>query len=284
LLSILLFGATAIFFPLGLYCFFLARVNRRACPLMVFGVWDFAGTLFAVSGFLLFLGPSFLTGFTYQWRELWLQLNYRSLRGLGESWSSRWLMYWYVYFGLVIAGSGLLLWQRRLVTAVYNIDPPVLDGALARVLDSLGLQWTRAGNRVLVAFRQDPVVPAGGRLLRAIRRTTVGRFLESTGFDPDETEPATAATATNGEQQAATQFRLLTRINPFHPLRHVTLHWPSDVRGLRWTIEKELCREFENIRTGSNPAGHWFLWLSAFILLTLFVFTTSLQFLILRAQ
>ena len=43
-----LLGFLAVCFPFGIYCLIVARLNHRAHPVMVWGVWDFAGVLFAV--------------------------------------------------------------------------------------------------------------------------------------------------------------------------------------------------------------------------------------------
>ena len=45
------------FVILAIYLLILGAINRRQHPLMVYGPWDFAGVLFAASGFLLFGGP-----------------------------------------------------------------------------------------------------------------------------------------------------------------------------------------------------------------------------------
>ena len=42
----------AFLFPLAVYCLVLGLINRRRQPLMVSAGWDFAGLLFAASGFL----------------------------------------------------------------------------------------------------------------------------------------------------------------------------------------------------------------------------------------
>src|SRR4051794_4945035 len=60
------------FVPVGIYMLLLAHVNSRARPLMVSGVLDFIGVLFAASGFLLFGGPAILTGLNERWRTFWL--------------------------------------------------------------------------------------------------------------------------------------------------------------------------------------------------------------------
>src|SRR5207253_8850992 len=55
--------------PLAVYCLVLGFINRRRHPLMVAGAWDFAGLLFAASGFLAFGLPGLLSGFTERGRS-----------------------------------------------------------------------------------------------------------------------------------------------------------------------------------------------------------------------
>ena len=50
----------AFLLPVGFYCLILASINRRGKPLIVSGVWDSIGLLFAVSGFSM---PTFWLGF-----------------------------------------------------------------------------------------------------------------------------------------------------------------------------------------------------------------------------
>ena len=58
----------AFLFPLAVYCLILGLINRRRHPLMVSAAWDFAGLLFAASGFLAFGLPGILNGFTERGR------------------------------------------------------------------------------------------------------------------------------------------------------------------------------------------------------------------------
>ena len=64
----ILFPLVAFLFPLTIYLFVLGLINRRRGPLLVSGPWDFAGVLFAASGFLLVVGPSILAGMGDRWR------------------------------------------------------------------------------------------------------------------------------------------------------------------------------------------------------------------------
>jgi hypothetical protein len=272
LLYALLLGSAAAFFPLGVYFYFLSRINRRSRPLLIYGVWDFAAVLLALSGLLLFVGPSLLTGFRYEWRELWIKLNYQSLRGPGHTVTGRWLAYWYLYFGIIVATASVLLWRRRLFTAVYNIEPAALEEALSRTLDSLGILWIRIGQHFLVGhriasgkrwFSHTPtaasVLPAGPSVAH-----TSG-VAQSSGTTVSDDMPAA-----NGEASALREYRLLLTLNAFESFRHVTLYWPEGATPVRHAVEKELAGELARVRTVDNPIGRPLLYIAAVILVSLF--------------
>jgi hypothetical protein len=135
----------AFIFPVGIYCLILGALNRRERPVLVSGRWDFAGVLLAASGFLLVVGPAVLTSRDERWRIFWLwgqAGNADQEVGLGSYvWAAAG-----VYFLAVVAGSAWMLKRRGETTAVYNVDRAVLEVALARVLERLGVTWRRAGN------------------------------------------------------------------------------------------------------------------------------------------
>ena len=51
---------------------------------------------------------------------------------------------------LAIGGAAFLLWRRRRFSVVYNIDPAVLDEALAVVCSRLKLELNRSASRLLI--------------------------------------------------------------------------------------------------------------------------------------
>jgi hypothetical protein len=272
LLHALLLGTSATFFPLGVYCYFLSRINRRSRPLLVYGVWDFAAVLFAASGLLLFVGPSLLTGFRYEWRELWTKLNYQSLRGPGHMVTDRWLAYWYLYFGIIVVTSLVLLWRRRLFTAVYNIEPAALEESLSRTLDSLGIHWMRTGPHYLIGHRVESGKPWYSRTPAAASVLPAGQAAPhlsdvvdlSRAIGPDALPP------TNGEPRALREYRLLFTLNAFQSFRHVTLYWPDGATPIRQAVERELAAELTRVRTVDNPIGRPLLYIAAVILVCLF--------------
>jgi hypothetical protein len=282
LLHALLLGSAATFFPLGVYCYFLSRINRRLRPLMVYGVWDQAAVLFAVSGILLFVGPSLLTGFRYEWRELWIKLNYESLRGPGSTLTGRWLAYWYLYFGIVVVTALALLWRRRLFTAVYNIKPAAFEEALSRTLDGLGLLWMRTGPYFLVGHRVESGMPwfsrteAVSTVLAGVQSpSNTGSPAQSTAAAPNPLPHA------NGESSALREYRVLVTLKSFETFRHVTLYWPDGATPERQAVEKELASELARVRTVDNPIGRPLLYVAAVILVTLFGAVAVIQWVLL---
>ena len=135
----------AFVFPLGIYCLILAWLNQRDRPVLVSGRWDFAGVLFAASGFLLFVGPSVLRRLYEGWQEHMILAHAGASGETGGFSYYLWRGFSYLYFAAVILGAVWMLNRRRRITAVYNVDSGVLEVALARVLERLGIGWKRAG-------------------------------------------------------------------------------------------------------------------------------------------
>jgi hypothetical protein len=137
-------------FPLGIYCLILGVLNRRDRPLLVSGPWDFAGVLFAASGFLLFVGPAVLSSLHERWRYYWMYGDNSNGEDINTIAHYSWLTAWYLYYAVIVAGAAYILRQRRCLTAIYNIAAADLEIALARVLERLDMGWTRQGNHYLL--------------------------------------------------------------------------------------------------------------------------------------
>src|SRR5262249_28836011 len=121
--------------PLTIYFLVLGVINRRWRPLVVRGRWDFAGLLFAASGFLLFGGPSILSLLYQRWRVAWLFNHQQQAPSLSNEAYYFWLALAILYFLAVVGGAAFLLWRRGDQLAIYNIDPAIFDECLAHVLD-----------------------------------------------------------------------------------------------------------------------------------------------------
>jgi hypothetical protein len=249
----------AFLFPLTLYCLSLALINRRPGPTLVPGSWDFVGVVFAASGFLLLGGPSVLTGFNERWRLFWLVGRFHALRELSEQSWYFWLLVSLLYYFVVVAGVAWLLQRRRALTAVYNVEPEVLEGTLTRVLERLGYSWARAGSRFFIRAAEP-----------------VATILPSPEPAPSEGVQTSLPSAEEGAPPVGfVQKRGMTapeialfddtsvvEIEPFPMMRHVTLNWEVEDSDARQQIEAELTRALAEVRTQENPAGGWFVSLS----------------------
>jgi hypothetical protein len=235
--------------PLAVYCLLLGMINRRRHPLMVSAAWDFAGLLFAASGFLAFGLPGLLNGFTEHGRNA--ALFGRPASG-GGSWA--WLADLFeglcatlfsagngtvlvAYFVLVVAGSAYVLLRRRSQTAVYNVHPEVLDEVLAGVLDAAGLSWSRAGNRYFIARPRGDSPPA-------------------------ERRGAYPASAEDIERSAYLE------VEPAPVLCHATLRWETEDADLRKQVEAEVAGALAGVRTEDNSTASWLLTAGIVLLLS----------------
>jgi hypothetical protein len=136
-------------FPIAVYCWALAAVNRRPGPVMVSGPGDFIGLLLAGSGFFLVVGPILLSGM-YYWalRQLPLARQTGTVKAILMDFFLQWWGTWLGYYLLLVVGALVLLYLRRRKTIIYNVDPAGFEAALTRVLARLGVVWSRRGNRL----------------------------------------------------------------------------------------------------------------------------------------
>src|SRR5947209_5678247 len=105
-----LFAFLAFLLPVGIYCFVLAAINRRARPLLVRGPWDAIGLVFAVSGFFLATVPALAAEFHHH------------VLGSPDLVLGVWA-WWLVYYLLVVVGGVLMILARSNKTMIYNVDP-----------------------------------------------------------------------------------------------------------------------------------------------------------------
>jgi hypothetical protein len=229
--------------PIAVYCLVLAIINRRRHPVIVSGPWDFAGVLFAASGILLVGGPAILTGLYEQWRLSWLLGQTRYLQGIGENWSF-WISLWLLYFGVVAGGSALILWRRRGLTSIYNVEPAVFTEVLTQVLDRLGLEWLNNGpRRLLVRFPEPPA-------------DTIPVLADHAPSYPQRTAIAAQRTSKSTSPWAE------LALEPFPVMHHVTLHWRGQDEPVRPEVESGLAKALAQVRTRQNPVAAWFLCLA----------------------
>jgi hypothetical protein len=275
----------AFLFPLGVYCVVLARLNRSWHPTMVAGSWDFAGVLFALSGFLLVGGPALLTGLNKQWRQVWLYGDVGVLSARETDWWNFWIVLWAGYFLVVVGGAAFLLWQRRRTTSIYNIEPAQLDELLAQVLSRLDLPATRVANRYFINPGVRGVAAGKSPHAEAIQAPGLvqpanGLRINPGGSSPDPSDPMSVA-----RPRPPREGILVLDVDVFAMMRHATLRWQGDAELTRKEVEAELAKELNHVQSGDSPVGGWLLtiavsllavWCVALFLLILFVLASRI--------
>jgi hypothetical protein len=244
--------------PLSIYCLVLALLNRRPGPVLVSGTWDFLGMVFGLSGFLLAGGPAILSNVNGNWRG-W----FRPGAAPAGAWQ-RLLMtaLLVLYFVLLAAGVALLLRRRRGTTAVYNVETARFDDVLGQVLDSLGLAWTRAGNRIYIRLGAD--LPAAPPAYAA------GHFQPSHSLAVQE-EARKRVEAVPLPSAAPSEQAAVVEMDPFPLMRHVTLRWGQTETALRQEVEGELARALSGVRTHYNPVSGWLLSAASALFILIFL-------------
>jgi hypothetical protein len=251
--------------PLAVYFFVLAQLNRRRHPVMVNGVWDFAGVLFALSGFLLLGGPFIMASLNQDWRDFWVWSSIRSFEGLSGQWWYLRLLIWGLYFLAVGGGAVLLLRWRSNVTCVYNVVPEVLDQALGEALDRLQLPWRRSWNRVHISF---PIV-ADGQAIRAEgaqRQLTKAAVLATEkGIDTADRSSVLESQSTStisphlNDPVDSPAVSSVLELDPFPAMHHVTLRWPVGSGTLRKEVEAVLAKILAEVESTYNSGAIWLM-------------------------
>jgi hypothetical protein len=241
----------AFLLPVGFYCLILASINRRGKPLIVSGVWDSVGLLFAVSGFFLVTMPMLVSEFYFRTF---------TLAGSGEFlalWLQHWIL-WLVYFLFLISGSALMILWRAHKTMIFNVDPELFPNALERTFANVGMCITRSKEQRLI--------------LAPLNR---GKSQESTAISQAAPKPAGAF-----EDSRAAELQ----IESFPPMCHITLHWDNYAPEVRRQIENELEKSLESTAPLDNPAAGWFLNISGLIFGTLLMVALAFVILIVMSR
>jgi hypothetical protein len=236
----------AFLLPLATYLLVLGAVNRRRHPLVIPGVWDFIGVLFAASGFLLFGGPAILSSLNERWRMAWLLGQSPGPAALdGEL--PVWVVLAAFYFVLVVAGAAYMLRRRRYCTAIYNVDAATVEGALAETFELLGLCPVRSGNLLLFGL-------AVGH--HAGARTTLQEGIQGPHYLPPPPPEALRPNPRPAAGELAGQAAIL-EVDSFPPMHHVTLRWDPADPPLRHEVETALVRRLARTPAPDSELGGW---------------------------
>jgi hypothetical protein len=264
---ILVLLVVCVVFPLAVYFFVLAQLNRRRHPVMVWGVWDFAGILFALSGFLLLGGPFIMATFNQDWRDFWVRS--RSSQGLSEQWWYLRLGLWALYFAAIFMGSLFLLRGRSRVTSIYNVDPDTFDQSLSRILENLHLKWNRTGHLIAI---ESPVLSDGQALPKETARITSQAIMGESGLGMGDRGSVVEDRGVFGSEslEEPHQPKTMLEVNPFSAMCHVTLQWSGDDYLVRQEIETELAKQLRGVQAPHNPAATWLMSLACILMCVVF--------------
>lgn len=130
--------------PLTMYLLWLAHVARGERPRLVSGPWDFAGVLFALSGFAVF-GAGLLLTFVQANFRFWMRGNFEALRGAWVQERATWVLLVGFYLLVLLGWAGLVLTARRRTLVAYNVEPVALEAALVEVFEQLNRPLERRG-------------------------------------------------------------------------------------------------------------------------------------------
>jgi hypothetical protein len=256
----------AFLFPLSVYLLVLGVINRRRHPLVVSGVWDGVGLLFAVSGFLLFAGPAVFSSLNERWRMYWLlgQADAALTRADG-AWQL-WVFLSLVYFGLVVGGAAFYFWRQRRVTAIYNVEAAEVEQAVMGICEGLGLDPVRSGGMFLFGLSLGR---APERREAGSGRVQAPHYLSTTGREPQGTKPGVASQSLEPSITVPGQTAIM-ELDHFPLMNHVTLRWDPADSPLRPLIESELSHQMAETSAPESVLGAALLTTGFFLLLGVF--------------
>lgn len=261
----------ACFFPVAIYLLVLGAINRRRYPMMVSGVWDFIGLLFAASGFLLLAGPAILSNMNEGWRHYWLLGKSGAPQPtLDDVWQF-WVFLSILYFVIVVAGSGYLLWRHRSLTSIYNIEAGKVQRSLEVVFERLHLNPVRSGNIYLFGLAGETAAPPVAERYESVQGPHHLPGAITTRVD--------SGAPRAGEGDFLGQTAIL-EIESFGYFRHVTLRWDPVDNLFRREIEGQLQQVLSRTPTSESAVGAWML-LTGMGLLAL-LFLGSILFVLVR--
>jgi hypothetical protein len=229
--------------PIAIYLLLLGALNRGRHPVLVPGTWDFAGVLFAASGFLLCGGPVLISFLNDRWREAWL-FQPSGPQTPDSAGSPFWLVLFFLYFVCILTAAAFLIRRQRRLTAIYNTIPQTVEAALGQVFDRLGLTPLRTGSLYLF----------------------VGLGEETAASKENKTEsvqPRSHPPVPPGEWASRPA---ALEVEPFPAMRHVTLRWDPADWWMRKEIENELTQRLMECPAPRHELGAWLIVLGISIL------------------
>ncbi len=262
----------AFFLPVAIYLLVLGGINRRRYPLMVSGVWDFIGILFAASGFLLVGGPailSILSSGSERSRLFWLLGKAGSGQSSDGGWQA-WVFLSVIYFAGVVAGAGWVLWRQRHLTSIYNADPGLVERCLDKIFARLGIQPVRSGSLYLFGLAGEPSHPQRGPGHEGIQAP---HYLPGPSPVRTDAGPQVAVTGSDANTTGADFLgqTAILELETFASLRHVTLRWDPVDSLFRQEIESQLARSLAEMPAEESEVGSWLMAISLGLLALLFL-------------
>jgi len=247
--------------PIAVYLLLLGALNRGRHPVLVPGAWDFAGILFAASGFLLCGGPVVLSLLNDHWRQSWL-MSQAGADAPNSSGTPFWMFLFLLYYVIVVLAAVYLVRRQRRLTAVYNAMPQIIEQALGQVLDRLGLNPIRSGPVYL--FGSSSSVPAN---TKGNKPASIQTSPYQPGVARKELiqEVETAAPQLELSSVWAGQTTVL-EVDAFPVMKHVTLRWDPADSLLRKEIENDLALRLVEYPAPNGSLGAWMTFLGFTIL------------------
>src|SRR5690606_26034751 len=148
---------------------------------------------------------------------------------------------------LLTVGSGLLLYARRRVTVIYNVD-------LARLREDLAAAVRRTGRGAQPRYDGLVITPKPGPA-------------PEEGAPPDSPPPgpSSGADAAPGPTGGAAR----VEITAFRGLRHATLRWRGGDASVRGEVEAALADALRRTESPPNPGAAWLMTVASFLLFLL---------------
>jgi hypothetical protein len=112
---------------------------------VVSGVWDFAGLVAGLSGFLIFGGVLLLALMQTHFR-LGMRGGFAALRAGWEQQAVTWSVLAGLYILVVGGWLGLMSLSRRRSWVIYNVVPEAVEECISQVLSHLGIVAQKQGN------------------------------------------------------------------------------------------------------------------------------------------